>query len=96
MEINRVGWLLGFRQGDSDMSIASQGLIRIAIFGYIVFDIWFEHIYILGYNIFLFTGIAGLIILFVEGIMMEEEPKDPNKIDYSEYNKKMDEQPPLP
>ena len=75
--------------------------------------------YIYGYNMFLWTGVLGLLILIALAALEEEEPKKDisvldkeinemkskldelekektdQTIDYSEYNKKMDEQPPL-
>jgi uncharacterized membrane protein len=94
MELNLVHRLTGYNINGSNIENVSNILIRWAIVGYLVFAIWFEHIYILGYNIFLFIGIAGVIVVFIEVTMEEKEPK-PNKLDYSDYNKEIDEKPPL-
>ena len=79
----------------------------------IIFD--GEMTYIYGYNMFLWMGVLGLLLL-IALVAYTEEEKDPDELekektdqtldyskynkkmdeDYSEYNKKMDEEPPLP
>ena len=61
-----------------------------------------EMTYIYGYNMFLWTGVLGLLLLITLAAFTEEqeqkepkepkepkEQKDPNKIDYSEYERDM-------
>ena len=56
-----------------------------------------EMTYIYGYNMFLWMGVLGLLLLIALVAYTEEEKeKTDQTLDYSKYNKKMDEEPPLP
>ena len=74
MKTTAMGRLLGYNQGDSNTSIVSQSLIRIALVGYLVFNAWQGYNWdLFGYNIFLLVGIVGLILIIVEVVQEEME-----------------------
>jgi len=63
-------------QAESVLGRISLALIRIAFAGYVVCAIWFDQIYIMNYNLFLLVGIAGIIVICIEGTMEGLEEQD--------------------
>ena len=66
----------GDGQAESVLGRISLALIRIAFAGYVVCAIWFDQIYIMNYNLFLLIGIAGIIVIGIEGTMEGLEEQD--------------------